>query len=477
MKKTLGILLISALGGVIAVGLYKGFFEKPQTTRIIHETNTPVIRASNSPAAAMETDFTLAAEKTVNAVVHIKTTSIEKGKRYYSPWDDLFGRNPYYYGRPEARMTSGSGVLISEDGYVVTNNHVIDHGDEVEVVLNDKRAYKAEVIGTDPTTDLALLKIEESELPYIAFTNSDLIKVGEWVLAVGNPFNLTSTVTAGIVSAKGRDINIIENRAAIESFIQTDAAVNPGNSGGALVSTRGELVGINTAISTHTGSYEGYSFAIPSNIVKKVIEDLMEHGAVQRAYIGVTIQDITPQLAEEQGIEDLNGVYVNGTMENGAAEQAGVEEGDVIIAIDGVEVRKSSELQELIGQKRPGDHAKLTINREGKIRYMDVTLRNERGNTAITKRNVEILGAELENISGKDKKRLDISYGVKITKLKSGKLKQIGVPEGFVVTRVNRQRVATTGDITRILEGIEEGGVLIEGLYSSGKPGYFAFGM
>ncbi len=324
----------------------------------------------SSFAAANAPDFVMSAEKTVNSVVHIKTIVEHKNNLAYDPFQDWFfgGRQR----QPNMMQGSGSGVIISQDGYIVTNNHVINEATKIEVVLNDKRTYVAEVIGTDPNTDLALLRIKENSLPFVNYGNSDDVKVGEWVLAVGNPFNLNSTVTAGIVSAKGRNINILEHNAQggslapIESFIQTDAAVNPGNSGGALVSTTGDLVGINTAIASNNGSYQGYSFAIPVNIVKKVVSDLIEFGTVQRAFIGLSIQDIDSKFAEEKRIKQLKGVYVNGLTENGAGEEAGIKIGDIVTKVENVAVKSTSELLEQIGKFRPSDKVNVTVVRNEK---------------------------------------------------------------------------------------------------------------
>ena len=288
--------------------------------------------------------------------------------------------------QPRVVQGSGSGVIISSDGYIVTNNHVIDKAKEVKVSLNNNKEYLAKLVGIDPTTDLAVLKIEAENLPALAFANSDEVRLGEWVLAVGNPFNLNSTVTAGIISARGRNINIIDNQSAIEAFIQTDAAVNPGNSGGALINTRGDLIGINTAISTRTGSYEGYGFAIPANIVRKVVDDLTKHGVVQRAYLGVNIADITPELAKEQGIKETQGVYVSGVTEDGAAAAAGIKKGDIVVQAGERSVKKMSELLEVIGSRRPGDKVSVVVLREGKEKVFNVVLRNRQGTTDVLKK-------------------------------------------------------------------------------------------
>ena len=318
-------------------------------------------------------DFTRAAEMSVGAVVHVKTKYNVYGKQYVDPFYQFF------FGRPQQQpmqqaQASGSGVILSEDGYIVTNNHVIQQANEIEVVLNDKRSFTAQLIGSDPNTDIALLKIDATGLPTLAMGNSDELRVGEWVLAVGNPFNLTSTVTAGIVSAKARNINILDAEMKIESFIQTDAAVNPGNSGGALVNTRGKLVGINTAIASQTGSYAGYAFAVPTSIVQKVVADLRQFGSVQRALLGIRMLDITSEVQQYYGLKSLEGVYIAEVVSGSAAEKGGVESGDVIVAVDGVTVNSSSELQEKIARKNPGDEVTLSVLRAGKRHELHVVL-------------------------------------------------------------------------------------------------------
>ena len=317
-------------------------------------------------------DFTFAAEKSLEAVVHIKSKFMED--EYYRYYHPFLGRG--YYNQPTEKVASGSGVIISSDGYVVTNKHVINEAEEIEVVLNDKRSYTAELLGTDPSTDLALLKINGENLKFLSFGNSDDIKVGEWVLAVGNPFNLNSTVTAGIVSAKARSINILNRGNGIESFIQTDAAINPGNSGGALVTTRGELIGINTAIQSNTGSYTGYGFAIPSNMVQKVVSDLKDYGEVRRAYIGINIADINQNIAKELDIDGVEGVLITNVLRDGAANKAGLERYDVIISINGTSVNSVSQLHEHVIQFNPGDVINCQIKRQGKIQTVDIKLKS-----------------------------------------------------------------------------------------------------
>ncbi len=404
--------------------------------------------------AAGETDFTKAAELSVNAVVHVKTTYKSKTQQYLN--DPFF---EFFFGRPQqretpAQMATGSGVIISEDGYIVTNNHVIDKADNIEVVLNDKRQFTATLVGTDPNTDIALLKIDATGLPAILMGNSDELRVGEWVLAVGNPFNLTSTVTAGIVSAKARNINILNAEMKIESFIQTDAAVNPGNSGGALVNTRGELVGINTAIASQTGSYSGYSFAVPTSIVQKVVNDLRSYGIVQRAILGIKMQEITPELQKEKGLTTLQGVYVAELIADGSAEKAGVKEGDVITQIDGVSIKTGTDLQELIGRHHPGDTVTLTILRGGKTITLTAELTNRQGGTTLISKQDEkiVLGAQFEQLSEETKEKLGINYGIQVKNIKNGKIKSAGIPDNFIILKVNNRTIRTEDDLNEIVE-------------------------
>ncbi len=431
------------------------------------------------------TDFSAAAEQAVHSVVHVKT-SVEQGYMMspFNPFQDFFfgfeGRqNPEL--TPRMVQGSGSGVIISEEGYIVTNNHVVDQAKEVKVTLNDGREFAAEVIGTDPTTDLAVLKIDAKKLPALPFGNSDEVKLGEWVLAVGNPFNLTSTVTAGIISAKGRSINIIDNQSAIEAFIQTDAAVNPGNSGGALINTSGELIGINTAISTRSGSYEGYSFAVPANIARKVVDDMLRYGVVQRAYLGVNIADVTSELAKEMGLDANQGVYISEVTDNGAAKKAGIEKGDIIVGAGGRTIKRSSELLEVIGSRRPGDKLEVTILRGGKSKSFQVLLRNREGNTDVLKKEdvvaLNTMGARFEPLSNEEKNKYGLRKGVKITEVGQGKIANAGVPKGFILVKLNNSQVGSQEDVERILASLQSGdGVLLQGYRPDGRPDYFAFG-
>ena len=420
-------------------------------------------------------DFTYAAEKTVHGVVHVKTTSVRQPRRRQDPFYDFFFGPEQR--EPEPVQGIGSGVIISEDGYIVTNNHVIDKSNYIEVTLNDRRSFEAEIVGTDPTTDIALLKIKERGLPYIRFGDSDKLKVGQWVLAVGNPLDLTSTVTAGIVSAKGRGLNVFQDvDLAISSFIQTDAAVNRGNSGGALVNLRGELVGIPTLIISPTAAYSGNSFAVPVSIVQKVVEDLMEFGEVQRAILGVEIRDIDAELAKEKGIERIEGVYVAGIRAGGAAEDAGIKEGDVILRIDETRVNSVAELQEQVGRYRPKDKVDVLISRNNRTRQITATLRNIEGLTDIVKPQETYLGARFREVPQDMLNELGISHGVQVTDLTPGRFMSAGLRDGFIIKSINDKPVKAPADIKNMLDG-HSGGVYIEGVYPDGTVAYYAFGL
>jgi Do/DeqQ family serine protease len=353
---------------------------------------------------------------------------------------------------------------------------VVDGAEDIEVILNDNRKFTAKVIGRDPSTDIALIKVDAKSLTVLAWGDSEVLKLGEWVLAVGNPFNLTSTVTAGIVSAKSRSIGIMGGKMPLESFIQTDAAVNPGNSGGALVNSRGELVGINTAIASQTGSYSGYSFAIPASIVHKVVEDLRKYGEVQRALLGVSIKDVNADLAKENHLDKTEGVWVEGVTEDGAARLAGIKKGDVIVAINATKVSTVSQLQEQVGKQRPGDQIAVTLRRDGSEKVFNITLKNSKGNTSIIKESFSTLGAEFGEISTKDKERLNIDQGVQVLKITSGKMKNAGVRAGFIITDVNKISVGNVEDIKRIISrSSDKKPILIEGVYPDGKWAYYVF--
>lgn len=467
-------LFIALLSATVTLWAYTKFFQKPeilavQDQQALHYASMPSAPQGQAP------DLTFAAESSVHAVVHVKVVSKEDVASYNNPFYDFFYGDRLQRQQPRIREGSGSGVIISSDGYIVTNNHVIDDADQIKVVLNDKREFEAKLVGKDENTDVALLKIAADNLPSLKFGNSDALKLGEWVLAVGNPFNLTSTVTAGIVSAKSRNIGINLADMSIESFIQTDAAVNPGNSGGALVNMNGELVGINTAIASQTGSYSGYSFAIPSAIVQKVISDLKQYGTVQRALLGVGIQDVTAKVAADNKLDKIEGVFVGSLTPGGAAEDAGIKINDIILSIDDVPVNSTAELQEQVGKHRPGDNIKVLIKRDNKAKPLNVTLRNMRGDTEILTTNVdEFLGAKFDNVSENEKYKLRISQGIKITDLSQGKLKNAGLKEGFIITSVNKQAVTGVNDLKTIVKRAE-GGILIEGVYPNGQRAYFVF--
>ena len=492
MKKIMGLVLAATLGGGVALGAFQLInlnTAEDEAAEVNRTFVQPVIDsgqgtfASYLPSSAGAVDFVPAASSSLNGVVHV-TTAYEANYQT-DPFMEFFFGEDYQRSPYQPATASGSGVIISTDGFIVTNNHVIEDADAIKVTLNDNREFDAELIGTDPSTDLALLKVQGDDLPYITYGNSDEVQVGEWVLAVGNPFNLTSTVTAGIISAKGRDINILDRRAngnfsTVESFLQTDAAVNPGNSGGALVNTKGELIGINTAIKSNTGSYTGYSFSIPVNIVRKVVDDLLEFGTVQRAYIGVSIRNLDAKLAQEKGISQIQGVYVAGTTTDGAAKEAGIETGDVITKIGNVGVNDVPELQEQISKFRPGNSITVTVVRDGEEKEFNVELRNQFGNTELVKKEnsklVRNLGAEFEPINSSDKRKLNIKSGLRITKLNGGKLRSAGIKEGFIITNVDKAEINTFEDLTKSLEN-QKGGVLIEGVYPNGMRYYYGVGM
>jgi len=446
--------------------------------------NMPVYRTNFNPLNS--TDFREASKSSINSVVHVTTkvmhTSFQRDifqEFFYGP--GAGGREFKQFG-----SGAGSGVIISSKGYIVTNNHVIEDASEIQVVLNDNSKYNATVIGTDPSTDIAVIKIEGDNFPALALGNSDELEIGEWVLAVGNPFNLTSTVTAGIVSAKARNINLLNNNSnknivPIESFIQTDAAVNPGNSGGALVNTRGELVGINTAIASQTGSYSGYSFAVPVNLVQKVMKDLIDYGIVQRGYLGVQITDITQEIQTKNNLPNLKGVYVVGIVEGGSAEKAGLREGDVILRIGAKEINSTAALQEEIGRMRPGDKVIVGIrNIKGDELTKEIVLRNKEGHTKLVSKeeikNNQSLGATFETLSSKEKKSLNIDYGVKIISLNPGKLMSLGLREGIIITKINNEAVKTVEQLTSKLNDSSRG-ILLEIMTSSGKKDYVGFGL
>lgn len=488
MRNKFKLLGLGIIGGMIPLSVY--VMTQASATnlsdRVIDGNSQHHARfASYENTVPAQLNFIEASENTVNSVVHVTTkvvqTSFQRdlfSEFFYGP--GAGGREFKQYG-----SGSGSGVIVSSEGYIVTNNHVIENASEIEVILNDNSKYTAKIIGTDPSTDIAVLKIDAKDLKAIPLGNSDELRLGEWVIAVGNPFNLTSTVTAGIVSAKARNINLLSDRTnnavPIESFIQTDAAVNPGNSGGALVNTRGELVGINTAIASQTGSYAGYSFAVPVNLVQKVMRDIIDYGIVQRGYLGVQIADITQELKEKYKLPNLKGVLVSKVIEDGSADKAGVKDGDVILKIGNKEVNNVASLQEEIGKRRPGDKVAVTIrdkNDDEKIK--ELVLRNKDNQTTLVskeevKKNVA-LGATFAELTNKEKKELNISYGVKIKTLNAGKLKSLGLTEGMIITKVNNEQIETVEQLTSKLNGVNKG-ILLEVLTESGKRDFVGFGL
>lgn len=452
--------------------------------------------ATTSAVPAQPVDLTYAAEKSLPSVVHIlstKNSKVQTVEVESDPFSDFFGDPFGFFGNPQGnggkqkrsvrtpkQQGSGSGVIISADGYIVTNNHVVADADELTVTLNDNKEYSARIIGTDKTTDLALIKIDGKNLPAITIANSENIKVGEWVLAVGNPFNLTNTVTAGIVSAKGRSLY----KNGVESFIQTDAAINPGNSGGALVNTRGELIGINAMLYSQTGSFSGYGFAIPTSIMNKVVDDLKTYGTVQRAVVGIQGSDVKNYVdgQKEQGkdidLGTMEGIYVAKVTEESAAEEAGLKEGDVIIAIDGKEMNKMADMQEYLAKKRPGDKVTVTYLRDKKKNTKSITLKNEQGNTQVVKKaDLDVLGGNFRSITDAQKQQLNIGYGLEILKVNSGKLKNAGITKGFIIQRVNDNAVKTIDDLQNIVKDAstsKDPVLYIQGVYPTGKKAYFA---
>lgn len=465
--------LAAVLGSACTLGALQ-FFKKDEVT-LGYSVQTPVSAVTYSKdenGRIVPSDFTAIAEQVTPAVVHIKSTQSTRTRsaNEYDPFREFFG--PRMQQGPS--QSTGSGVIINESGYIVTNNHVVQDADVVEVTLNDNRSFKAEVIGTDPDTDLALIKIKASGLKFLSFVNSDQSRVGEWVLAVGNPYNLNSTVTAGIISAKGRNINIIngnsneQGRTAIESFIQTDAAINPGNSGGALVNMNGGLLGINTAIASPTGSYSGYGFAVPANIVSKIVEDLIKHGTVQRGWLGVSVGNVTPELVKEQMLEVNEGAYISGFAENGksSAKDAGLKEGDVVVKIDDTPIRTSTALIEKVGLHRPGDKLMITVNRKGKEITYPVILKTRDGDIATIKPEEKsgyaALGLEVEDIEAKQLKKFEIENGIRVKEVGNGKLaRYTDIREGFIITKVNDEPVKSVKEFNDMLKKKKTGDLII----------------
>ncbi len=461
----------------------------------------PVSLASNTAlpvGGAGSVDLREAAKKTVPAVVHVKT--VQMGREYIgNPLLEFFyGYAPRTRETPQ-KMGIGSGVIVSEDGYIITNNHVIDKSDKITVTLDNKTEYEAKVIGTDPSTDIALLKVEANGLPYLEYANSDDVELGEWVLAVGNPYNLTSTVTAGIISAKARELGINRSQMSLESFLQTDAAVNPGNSGGALVNTKGELVGINTAIYSETGNFAGYSFAVPISIAGKVANDLKQYGTVQRAILGVQIMSVGdiadmlgyPNLPAKQKeelsalkskIKVSEGACVADFADRSTAKEAGIEKGDVIVAVNGAKVKSANALQEQISKYRPGDKVQVTVDRNGSTKTFNVELRNAQGSTAVVKGaadSAEVLGAAFSALTNEQKRELGVSYGIEVTGLLNGKLKDAGIKKGFIIMVVNDQKISSPEQLEKIVDKVLKGNeddryIVVKGFYPNGRTKVYA---
>ncbi len=479
MKRGILITLLSALaGGLTAYAVVKMVLPE-QGTEIVQTTmdgarfRTVSLTQDNWP------DFTYAAESAVDAVVYVKVSATQTMQQAPSSIFDFFFGFPQQ-GAPQQRekVGSGSGVIIREDGYIVTNNHVIEGATKIEVTLNNNQTYQATLVGTDPATDVALLKIEANGLPVVPFGDSDKLRLGEWVIAIGSPYDLRSTITAGIVSAKGRSMPNYSGEFKIESFIQTDAAVNPGNSGGALVDKAGNLVGINTAIISQTGSYAGYSFAVPVNIVKKIVYDLMDYGSVQRAVLGITMQEIDDKIADELKLSSRNGVYIVEVSKSGAADKAGIKAGDVLIAIDSTMLTNSASVQEAVSRFSPGDEAVVTVIRDGKQKKLDVKFKGtaKENGTKSDDGSVAFYGSSIKVASEETLAKLGIKNGVEIVELGPGKLMEAGATEGFVIQYVNDHPVKTPEDIIEIVKKSKRT-VFIEGTTPSGRTGYFGFGV
>ena len=472
MKKGILVLLLSALaGGLTAYAVVNVMQRGSQEVQISDQLNFRTVSLAHDDWP----DFTYAAETSVDAVVYVKVMSTAKVQQPQSLFDYFFG-----YGTPQQRekVGSGSGVIIREDGYIVTNNHVIEGADKIQVTLNTNQTYDAVLVGTDPATDVALLKIEAAGLPVIPFGDSDKLRLGEWVIAIGSPYNLRSTITAGIVSAKGRSMPNTGGEFRIESFIQTDAAVNPGNSGGALVDKNGNLVGINTAIISQTGSYAGYSFAVPSNMVKKIVGDLIDFGSVKRAVLGITMQEITDKIAEDLKLSARNGVYIVEVLKGGAADKAGIKSGDILLSIDSVKITNSASVQETVSKYSPDDVAEVVVLRDGKEKSFEVTFMGaaQENGTEANDGSVAFYGSYIKEASKEKLQSLGLKAGVEIVELGQGKLMEAGATEGFIILYVNDQPVRTPQDVIDMVRKSKRA-VFVEGVTPSGRAGYFGFGL
>ncbi|WP_374948913.1 Do family serine endopeptidase [Mucilaginibacter sp.] len=502
MKK-IGLTLLTAfVGGAMALGVYKVIENKYADNMTIEDkqkvyfANNRAVNPSSVVSSAGSVDFTQAAADVTPAVVYIRTTYAAKSSGSQDQFEQMFGQMFGQRMRPQGpQMASGSGVIISPDGYIVTNNHVVEKAEKITIVTNDHRSFQAKVIGTDPNTDLALIKIEGNNLPIVKLGNSDAVRVGEWVLAVGNPFKLNSTVTAGIVSAKGRNLGIVGRgnnddedspfpvrqqepslRKGIESFIQTDAAINPGNSGGALVNTNGELIGINAAIASHTGSYEGYGFAIPINLAKKVLNDIKKYGSVKRGYIGVSFADLSDaEVAANIKTDKTNGLYVNSLVAGGGAEQAGIKPGDIITKVEGNVVYESSDLQERVGRLQPGDKINITVLRDGSEKNFNVTLKADAPapkTAAVSKSASELfnkLGASFQPLTQAQKAKFKVNSGVLVTQVRPGGIfDDTEIPVGSIITSINKLPINSIADMDKVITNLRNGRLIITGYYPDG---------
>ena len=473
-RKIAGIAAIAILSALVALFVYTRFLNEPfETGRVDGEEQVPAhfTNVFETPQEGL-VDFSEVAENIVHTVVHVKTKTIEN-YAYRNPIMEFFYGEQY--SQPREVRGYGSGVIVSSDGYIITNNHVIEGADEVDVTLNDNRTFHANVIGRDPSTDIAVLKIDSEGLPFVRYGDSDQLKLGQWVIAIGNPFNLTSTVTAGIISAKGRSLGLLDSQYRIESFIQTDAALNVGNSGGALVNTSGQLVGITTAIISPSGTYAGNSFAIPVNIVKKVVEDLIEYGEVQRAIMGISITDVTAELAEQENIKEIKGVYISDVVSGGAAEEAGMKEGDIIVIFDGKNTDTLAELQEQVSKKRPGEKVNVVVMRNNRKYDYSLVLRNVAGGTDVVKASGEsgiIFGVRLEPLTMTERSEYKITSGMKVARVQDGRFDDLGIREGYIIFEVNGKEINSYEDIKNATRNGDELKSL-KGLQSNGT--YFSY--
>lgn len=484
VKKTVISLLLGIAGGFIAFFIADSLKDKQVTPEIRHEIVGPGIKSvayrpepENTVGGAGSVDLREAAKKSVPGVVHVKTMQMGREFVGNSLLDFWFGTPSQSREVPMA-MGYGSGVIISDDGYIITNNHVIKDADKIVVVLNDKKEYEAKLIGQDPITDIALLKIDGKNLAYVEYGNSDEVALGEWVLAVGNPYNLTSTVTAGIISAKARDLGMSRGQMSLESFLQTDAAINPGNSGGALVNAKGELIGINTLIQSPTGAYSGYAFAIPVNIARKVVTDLKDYGKVQRGVLGIRMGELTPVLAEGLGVKETSGIYVGEVVSGGAAQKAGIKKGDIIQGINGIDVKTTPEFYEQLGKYHPGSEIQLKIKRGGQEKLVDVTLQNSYGDTALEQaQEFGVLGVKVSPLTKEDRYRYRLNKGVKITEIQNGKFKAAGLDKGYIIVKINNNVIYDQEDLSRVISSVGDNGVFVTAVSPRGKVEYFAFSL